>query len=254
MISAWSVDRLGRSLQHLVGFLNKLQALNCNLYLHQQAINTTTPSGRAMFQMCGVFAEFERSMIVERVNAGLARAKANGVKLGRGNRKDHKRSADEKGVGRGRTGNAHPAPPEARYGHSEGRPDARCRHQRCPARVRADTPIKCGLNRQPTLRTDPFRGYENSGHLSRLFTALNLLPSMATLAVARRPISRQSSTKRAHTLRNARPATEMRGHPTWAHHRRPCRHGITSLNLVGCMTGKSAGLAPRNVPRDRCRL
>jgi DNA invertase Pin-like site-specific DNA recombinase len=74
MVAAWSVDRLGRSLQHLVGFLNELQALNCNLYLHQQAIDTTTPSGRAMFQMCGVFAEFERSMIVERVNAGLARA------------------------------------------------------------------------------------------------------------------------------------------------------------------------------------
>jgi DNA invertase Pin-like site-specific DNA recombinase len=96
MIATWSVDRLGRSLQHLVGLLNELQALNCNLYLHQQAIDTTTPSGRAMFQMCGVFAEFERSMIVERVNAGLARAKANGVKLGRGNRKDRKRSADEK--------------------------------------------------------------------------------------------------------------------------------------------------------------
>ena len=96
MIAAWSVDRLGRSLQHLVGFLNDLQALNCHLYLHQQAIDTTTPSGRAMFQMCGVFAEFERSMIVERVNAGLARAKANGVKLGRGNRKDNRRSADEK--------------------------------------------------------------------------------------------------------------------------------------------------------------
>jgi DNA invertase Pin-like site-specific DNA recombinase len=55
-----------------------------------------------MFQMCGVFAEFERSMIVERVNAGLARAKANGVKLGRGNRKDHKRSADEKRWGMSR--------------------------------------------------------------------------------------------------------------------------------------------------------
>jgi DNA invertase Pin-like site-specific DNA recombinase len=96
MVAAWSVDRLGRSLQHLVGFLNELQALNCNLYLHQQAIDTTTPSGRAMFQMCGVFAEFERSMIVERVNAGLARTKANGVKLGRGNKKDGKRSADEK--------------------------------------------------------------------------------------------------------------------------------------------------------------
>ena len=102
MVAAWSVDRLGRSLQHLVSFLNELQALNCHLYLHQQAIDTTTPSGRAMFQMCGVFAEFERSMIVERVNAGLARAKANGVKLGRGNRKDRKRSADEKRWGMSR--------------------------------------------------------------------------------------------------------------------------------------------------------
>src|ERR1700751_1605264 len=102
MIASWSVDRLGRSLQHLVGFLNELQALGCDLYLHQQALDTSTPSGRAMFQMCGVFAEFERSMIVERVNAGLARAKANGVKLGRGNRKDHKRSADEKRWGIGR--------------------------------------------------------------------------------------------------------------------------------------------------------
>ena len=95
MIAAWSVDRLGRSLQHLVGFLNELQALGCDLYLHQQALDTSTPSGRAMFQMCGVFAEFERSMIVERVNAGLKRAKAQGVRLGRGNRKDGERSADE---------------------------------------------------------------------------------------------------------------------------------------------------------------
>jgi DNA invertase Pin-like site-specific DNA recombinase len=102
MVAAWSVDRLGRSLQHLVGFLNELQALNCHLYLHQQAIDTTTPSGRAMYQMCGVFAEFERSMIVERVNSGLARAKANGVKLGRGNRKDRRRSADEKRWGMSR--------------------------------------------------------------------------------------------------------------------------------------------------------
>ena len=95
MIAAWSVDRLGRSLQHLVGFLNELQALGCDLYLHQQALDTSTPSGRAMFQMCGVFAEFERSMIVERVNAGLKRAKAQGVQLGRGNRKDGAWSADE---------------------------------------------------------------------------------------------------------------------------------------------------------------
>jgi DNA invertase Pin-like site-specific DNA recombinase len=83
MIAAWSVDRLGRSLQDLVGFLTDLQALGCDLYLHQQALDTSTPSGRAMFQMCGVLAEFERGMIRERVNAGLARAKERGVRLGR---------------------------------------------------------------------------------------------------------------------------------------------------------------------------
>ena len=48
-----------------------------------------------MFQMCGVFAEFEKAMIVERVNAGLARARASGVEFGRGKRKDGERSADE---------------------------------------------------------------------------------------------------------------------------------------------------------------
>jgi DNA invertase Pin-like site-specific DNA recombinase len=83
MVAAWSVDRLGRSLQDLIGFLTELRALNCDLYLHQQALDTSTPSGRAMFQMLGVFAEFERGMIRERVNAGLARARAKGVKLGR---------------------------------------------------------------------------------------------------------------------------------------------------------------------------
>lgn len=83
MIAAWSVDRLGRSLQDLVGFLNDLRALGCDLYLHQQALDTSTPSGRAMFQMLGVFAEFERSIIRERVNAGLARARTKGVVLGR---------------------------------------------------------------------------------------------------------------------------------------------------------------------------
>jgi DNA invertase Pin-like site-specific DNA recombinase len=83
IVAAWSVDRLGRSLQHLIGFLSDLQGAGRDLYLHQQAIDTTTPSGRAMFQMLGVFAEFERAMIRERVNAGLARAKAKGVKLGR---------------------------------------------------------------------------------------------------------------------------------------------------------------------------
>jgi DNA invertase Pin-like site-specific DNA recombinase len=82
-VAAWSVDRLGRSLQDLVGFLGELHAKGVDLYLHQQGLDTGTPAGKAMFQMMGVFAEFERAMIVERVNAGLARAKAQGKRLGR---------------------------------------------------------------------------------------------------------------------------------------------------------------------------
>ena len=83
LVAAWSVDRLGRSLQDLIGFLQELHGAGVDLYLHQQALDTTTPSGKAMFQMMGVFAEFERSMISERVKAGLARTKAKGTKLGR---------------------------------------------------------------------------------------------------------------------------------------------------------------------------
>ncbi len=83
LVAAWSVDRLGRSLQDLVGFLQELHGAGVDLYLHQQALDTTTPSGKAMFQMMGVFAEFERSMISERVKSGLARAKSTGKKLGR---------------------------------------------------------------------------------------------------------------------------------------------------------------------------
>ena len=83
VVMAWSVDRLGRSLQDLVGFLSELHALKIDLYLHQQGIDTTTPAGKAMFQMMGVFAEFERSMIQERVRAGLKRAVDEGKQLGR---------------------------------------------------------------------------------------------------------------------------------------------------------------------------
>lgn len=83
IIMAWSVDRLGRSLQHLVSFLGEIHAKGIDLYLHQQGIDSTTPAGKALFQMCGVFAEFERAMIQERVKAGLARARAQGKKLGR---------------------------------------------------------------------------------------------------------------------------------------------------------------------------
>jgi DNA invertase Pin-like site-specific DNA recombinase len=82
-VMAWSVDRLGRSLQDLVVFLGDLQASGVDLYLHKQGVDTTTPGGKALFQMMGVFAEFERAMIQERISAGLQRAKAEGKKLGR---------------------------------------------------------------------------------------------------------------------------------------------------------------------------
>jgi DNA invertase Pin-like site-specific DNA recombinase len=81
VVMAWSVDRLGQSLKDLIAFLSELHALKIDLFLHQQGLDTTTPAGKAMFQMMGVFAEFERSMIQERVRAGLARAKAAGAKF-----------------------------------------------------------------------------------------------------------------------------------------------------------------------------
>src|SRR4051812_32921907 len=83
VVMAWSVDRLGRSLQDVVGVLSELHALGIDLFLHQQGLDTTTPAGKAMFQMMGVFAEFERAIIQERVRAGLARAKSEGKRLGR---------------------------------------------------------------------------------------------------------------------------------------------------------------------------
>lgn len=83
LIMAWSVDRLGRSLSNLVEFLSEVHEVGVDLYLHQQGIDTTTPSGKAMFGMLGVFAEFERAMIQERVKAGIQRARAEGKQVGR---------------------------------------------------------------------------------------------------------------------------------------------------------------------------
>lgn len=83
VVAAWSVDRLGRSLQDLVGLLQELHAKGVDLYLHQQGVDTTTPGGKALFQMLGVFAEFERALIRERIRAGLSRARAEGKRLGR---------------------------------------------------------------------------------------------------------------------------------------------------------------------------
>jgi DNA invertase Pin-like site-specific DNA recombinase len=83
MVAAWSVDRVGRSLTDLLGILQSLHDKGTDLFLHQQGLDTSTVAGKAMFSMLGVFAEFERGIIRERVNAGLARAREKGVKLGR---------------------------------------------------------------------------------------------------------------------------------------------------------------------------
>ena len=82
VVMCWSVDRIGRSLSDLVNGLQELHTAGCDLFLAQQAIDTTTPAGKAMYQMLGVFSEFERSMIVARVNAGIARARESGTKSG----------------------------------------------------------------------------------------------------------------------------------------------------------------------------
>jgi DNA invertase Pin-like site-specific DNA recombinase len=92
-VMAWSVDRLGRSLPDLLTVMGELKARGVDLYLHQQSLDTSTPAGKAMFQMLGVFSEFEREIIRERVNSGLARAKAQGKKLGRPRRDTPKRIA-----------------------------------------------------------------------------------------------------------------------------------------------------------------
>jgi DNA invertase Pin-like site-specific DNA recombinase len=83
VVMAWAIDRLGRSLIDLLGTIQTLEACSVDLYLDQQAIDTTTPAGRLMFQVTGAFAEFERSMIRQRVNAGLKRAVDAGKQLGR---------------------------------------------------------------------------------------------------------------------------------------------------------------------------
>lgn len=83
VFAAWDVSRVGRSLPHLVETLGELHAAKTDLYLHQQGLDTTTPAGRALFGMSAVFAEYERAMTIERVHAGIARARAVGTRSGK---------------------------------------------------------------------------------------------------------------------------------------------------------------------------
>ena len=71
VVMAWAIDRVGRSLIDLLGTIQHLEAVGVDLYLDQQSIDTTTPAGKLLFQLTGAFAEFERSMIRQRIRAGL---------------------------------------------------------------------------------------------------------------------------------------------------------------------------------------
>jgi DNA invertase Pin-like site-specific DNA recombinase len=83
IVAAWAIDRIGRSLSNVAAFMAELQEQKVSLYLHQQNVDGTTSSGRAMLGMASVFAAFERDMLIERINAGLARARKEGKHLGR---------------------------------------------------------------------------------------------------------------------------------------------------------------------------
>ena len=83
MVLVWSVDRLGRSVTHLVEVMNELNELKIDLYFNQQSIDTSTSSGRMIFGIFGCISEMERSLISERTKEGIERTKAQGTILGR---------------------------------------------------------------------------------------------------------------------------------------------------------------------------
>jgi DNA invertase Pin-like site-specific DNA recombinase len=83
IVVAWSIDRISRSLINLITFMNELNAVGVQLYVHQQAFDSMTPSGKLMLQVAGAFAEFERTLIGQRIKIGFARAKARGKQFGK---------------------------------------------------------------------------------------------------------------------------------------------------------------------------
>jgi DNA invertase Pin-like site-specific DNA recombinase len=83
LIMVWAIDRLGRSIQHLVSFMTEIQSLGVDLYIHQQALDTTTASGRMIFGIFSALGEYERELMRERIMAGQRRARSQGVKIGR---------------------------------------------------------------------------------------------------------------------------------------------------------------------------
>lgn len=83
VVCCWRFDRMARSVRHLVGLLDEFRALGVDFVSHQEAIDTSTPAGKVLFTVIAAFSEFERAILGERVRAGLAKARALGVRLGR---------------------------------------------------------------------------------------------------------------------------------------------------------------------------
>jgi DNA invertase Pin-like site-specific DNA recombinase len=83
LVIVWSLDRLGRSLRHLIGLLDEVQSLGVGFVSLKEGLDCTTAAGRLQWQIIGAISEFERARRVERVRAGLERAKAQGTRLGR---------------------------------------------------------------------------------------------------------------------------------------------------------------------------
>lgn len=83
MILCYDLSRLGRNLEELIRIMNEMNSLNINLFFYREAINTDSSSGKLMFSMFGVLAEWERSLISERIVSGQNRARTQGKKIGR---------------------------------------------------------------------------------------------------------------------------------------------------------------------------
>jgi DNA invertase Pin-like site-specific DNA recombinase len=104
VIMAFALDRIGRSLSDLLGTIKHLEECRVDLFVDRNMIDTTTPTGKLLFHITGAFAEFERDMIVQRVNAGLDRARAKGTVLGRPRINERIESAIRKALAKGDKG------------------------------------------------------------------------------------------------------------------------------------------------------
>src|SRR5215475_708242 len=104
VVMAFALDRIGRSLADLLHSIRHLEECNVDLFIDRQMLDTTTPQGKLLFAVTGAFAEFERDMTVHRVNAGLARARARGTKLGRPRVSGRVEAAIRKAIAKGDRG------------------------------------------------------------------------------------------------------------------------------------------------------